>query len=534
MYLSARINSLKFTSIYFLAAITIAVLVSVSLQQPEARAAEPSGSQRTENAQENIKRLTQLPPSERSTLLLEPLFNLSEQGSFDAAVLPAEEFSEYDSLQLDKGRLSSAAVLELVSDFELLKFGSRRVSKSAAGSYYFKNTGVSPVVPAAAPPEQESGAESEDTGAGETAQKVAPDSEGVVEGANSLFGAVSLSEAEIDLLRLSEPAAVFGYTQIRLDPGSEKPRRNFIFSPVIESLREVPGSHVGDPLLGFGISIDDLFSSGALKQTSLVQMAEPRLVAEKELLLPFSRGAVFLEPTEEEARQPDAEYRVLRGVYRRAGSEETSFNDVQRSSWSSGQSSPWIPDSTVFVKRAAVILEARSQSPFSPVGRTLTAFDQRSGLPGIRLKYNLSGDLTKILLYTWGLYRTGERRAGEQGTKTVKSVPFLVSLTAVEPQGGVASMFSTNAVKIHFASERTSVPKATETESKEEPGEAEEVDLESEDTSVVAAQSDESEMKEFSTEATGGLPEWLREARELLLPSNYQGESGQMNKRKPL
>ena len=428
-----KFSVMLFARLFCLSSLTIGVLVASS------------------NA-ESPSKLADLSSEERKELLLEPLYKWSQLGNFNPALESAEGYTDFtfglkaqeeapspeeekalSSLESFVKRIQRAerASVELVYNFDLFDFGVRALGRSSTGLYYHSRREI------VAEPEgagsENAAPTSEETEVIASEPEVKASSKSPVESlAEALVG-----ETEAYFFRLNSPAAVFGYTQVRVRPqeptGSE---RNFIYSPVIASLREVPSAHLGDPFLGFTLSIDDIFGLYGLPNEKDV-----KLLARKTLLLPFS-GSILLSGESASslvARGPQGGFASISGVYRSADGG-ASFNNLAVSGESYSSSSSWLPSSTVLVERSATIVSYFPSDPLYPRGQQVVIFDDLLGLPAVRLSYNLNGTLARVLFYTWGIYQH------DASTK----VPFLTSLSAIDPDGRLASVLSTSAIHFHF------------------------------------------------------------------------------------
>lgn|GEM_PF-4387473 len=258
-----------------------------------------------------------------------------------------------------------------------------------------------------------------------------------------------------ELLQFSAPSIIRDRSYLSLRTASFDQDRFLVYSPVMQSLREVFPVNREDAFLKGEISPDDFFM---LSQN--FDALEVRVKEETTLLVPFSnqkpeevRGPLVIPPaltrdlglgySEPAGVREDlqADLCIMGPNRSKEGSRAmTLFNSESRSL---PGSLPWIPSTVSFSPRKVWVLELRHKDWSYSSGRQELVIDKQTMLPAYKFIYSKEGALIRVMIAIWGLAETSGKNL---------TYPYLSLLIAAEPDASAATAFVTR--DVYFGLER--------------------------------------------------------------------------------
>ena len=308
---------------------------------------------------------------------------------------------------------------EVLYDLELAWVGDKALLRTSKGSYYAKQYKFSQLT-------------------------VANNSE------QGLDGEIILRR---DVLKLFEPAPVFGFAALSERYLGVREDQFWIYSPVIERSRKISSSNRGDELVGELLSYDDI-----LGWSAKIQTITPKVLAEKEVLVAFPSLKMYrlqLEPMSKFQK-----FSASGGQADIANLNSGSNEGIEQVLTAKGQhkkidTSPvsvlwnyetrkfpgafaWMPTTTFFIPRKVWIVELDCKDPYYPFGRQLLFVDQETFLPVYKIVYDQKGNMVKFIMAGWGLAssETGDVRQ-----------PFLGFLVVAQANNMEAVTITTKALR---------------------------------------------------------------------------------------
>ncbi len=255
-----------------------------------------------------------------------------------------------------------------------------------------------------------------------------------------------------ELLRLSSPAVVLGFSEVSWRFFDAREDSLWIHSPVIGKTRKVYAANRSDPLLGGLLSMDDIFG-----WSTKIQAVNAKVVAEKTLLAPVPALAFYLADfeswngagivsTETDAKAPSSPEKgksgekilTIQGYYQRSDSSRT----MALWNWESRQfpaQPAWVPVTVVFVPRPVWIIELSPREALYNSGREILAVDKDSMLPIYKLVYNQDGSYQKTVIAGWALASTKDEKV---------RFPFAAFALAVDYKTKEAMAITTRTVRV--------------------------------------------------------------------------------------
>ncbi len=231
----------------------------------------------------------------------------------------------------------------------------------------------------------------------------------------------------------------------------------WIFSNVLNNLRNIPVEIKGDKLVSCSLNFEDIFVWNGNPNS-----VEVKFLAEKEILLPFPALAKFslqnidlgnnIKPGLEKAKEQklpsakleepksssDKSILSVRGNKQKSDGTYT-FNLFNYESQQYAQLSSWSPISLYWVPRKVWIIEIIHKSGLYPYYKEDLVIDQEFFLPYFKISYNQLGEEEKIVFSSWSVAESKDQHT---------SLPFLTFVTAVEQGNSVVCMQNTESVLI--------------------------------------------------------------------------------------
>jgi hypothetical protein len=307
------------------------------------------------------------------------------------------------------------AAKDLLYEVELSWMGAQSVVRQSEGIFYRR------FFPKQFAVTQQGGPSADEAQSGAATGAGGKDS---VQGKEAGRGGPTLQGNDVfmqEVLQLTSPPVVFGFAQISWRHRSNEEDQGWIYSPVIGKSRRVLSANRSDPLLGDGLTVDDLFVWSAK-----IQSVDARVVGDKTLLVPVPALAFYLAEFEEAvgttsaAVSAEAESKTfaegdkkkggekvltVRGYYQRSDSSYTTtlWNGETRQYMSQAA---WVPTSAAFVPRRVWIIELAPKDPFYTSGREILIVDKEAMLPVYKIVYGHDGSYQRIVLGGWALAST--------------------------------------------------------------------------------------------------------------------------------
>lgn len=250
------------------------------------------------------------------------------------------------------------------------------------------------------------------------------------------------------LFRVSTPTKLAGYTassrrtvSLGESPAGDNTDDVRIFSPVLNRSRRATEANRADPLFGGALSLDDLDVA-----SENFGSFDVRVVAEKEVILPFLKPATFkaaVGPSSIEIEAPAMEEKKKLGgfdlqVAAPKGGEFVSWNFQSREL---PQFSPWVPTNIYFVVRPVWIVELLSRDPYYPYGKFYLVIDRELYLPFYKMVYDRVGEYRKTIVGSWGLIDTA-------GKLTKAKVPFNTFVLAVDQSSEIVNVLNSQSIDL--------------------------------------------------------------------------------------
>ncbi len=185
-----------------------------------------------------------------------------------------------------------------------------------------------------------------------------------------------------EIISLTLPRPLTPYQTLSFRFFGEEEDLFWVASPAIQKVRQLTGSNRADSLLRSGFSPDDF----------LTWSGKPELVAatssaSKTVLLPFADNVLLKALVGEDkcitVQSPPDDARAVSAVIGPTRVPESGL---------------WIPPQITLIPRSAWEVELISQDPYSLYGRQVLYVDTESFLPLVKLVYNRSGSLWKVVL----------------------------------------------------------------------------------------------------------------------------------------
>lgn len=216
-----------------------------------------------------------------------------------------------------------------------------------------------------------------------------------------------------DFLRLLAPPVIANYSELSWRYQGVEPDLFWIYSPVLNKVRQVFPANRSDPIMGGTLDYDDLFV-----WAGKVQSVDAKLIADKVMLVPFpalmpiravdettAAAALDLTPGSQDKAVPHSETALTaRGGFQRGDSTASVLWNFETRQLP--QAAAWTPTSVYFVPRRVWVLELAPLDPFYGEGRQVLIVDQESMLPVYRIAYDRKGAFLKFVVGGWHLATT--------------------------------------------------------------------------------------------------------------------------------
>ena len=226
-----------------------------------------------------------------------------------------------------------------------------------------------------------------------------------------------------------------------------------IFSPVLNSQRQVDEINRQDLLLDSNLSIDDLFLfSGNPSSYSA------RVVDEKKLIVPISKLPLLkttktnfpspyiadINPSFQMQSSPtvDGDSVEFNGdlSVERSG-ESTTTQGIALNTWNLERKQiqdapPFNPIGVTHLQRSTWVLELMPKDPFALASKIVLFIDKANYLPWMKLTYNRDGSFARMSMASWAI----------AGSKKSEIYPVLMFVLSVDANNKDASAFSTDEV----------------------------------------------------------------------------------------